>query len=171
LTDGKIGTIMAHLTNALSEEITVQILTVVNDADTRERLSGPAIRGFLQLTRIWNLRTDEILDLLGASVSRGTLNNWGKGNVSTLSADQLMRISYLLAIYEGLQRIWRRAPAEADAWMRRPRPEVPFSGSAPLEVMRQGGIPAFAAIRGYIDGITGGPPSREDYPPPPRERL
>ena len=34
-----------------------------------------------------------------------------------LSGDQLMRVSLLLGIYEGLERLWRRTPAEADAWV------------------------------------------------------
>lgn len=144
----------------------------VNDPATRERLSGPAIRGFLTLAEVWGLKTEEEVDLLGASVSRSTLHNWAREGYSpTLNADQLMRISFLMGIYEGLQRIWRRAPAEADAWLRRSRSEAPFRGLAPLEFMRTGGMMGLAATRGYVDGITGGPPSREDYRSPPREGI
>jgi hypothetical protein len=78
-----------------------------------------------------------------------------------------MRVSYLLAIYEGLQRIWRRAPELGDQWPRRRRYEPPFGGHTPVEALRRGGIPAFAAVRAYVDEMTGGPPSREDYTPPP----
>ncbi len=146
----------------------MQTIAVINDAGTRDRLSGPAIRGFLRLAEVWKLRVEEQIDLLGASVGRGTLHNWSRGKESVLSADQLMRVSYLLAIYEGLERIWRQAPHEADAWVRRPRPEVPFQGMSPLEFMRERGIMALAATRAYVDGMTGGPPSRADYPTPAR---
>jgi hypothetical protein len=150
----------------------VQTVAAVNDAETRERLSGPAIRGFVKLAEVWKLKTEEEIDLLGASVSRSTLHNWVRGShATTLNADQLMRISFLIAIYEGLQRIWRRAPVEADAWLRRQRPEAPFRGLMPLQFMREGGVMGLAATRAYVDGITGGPPSRADYPAPPREGL
>ncbi len=150
----------------------MQTIGVVNDGTTRARLSGPAVKGFLRLAHVWRLRTDEQIDLLGASVSRGTLRNWETGGTSpTLDADQLMRISYLLGIYEGLQRIWRRAPEQADAWIRRSRSEGPFGGRSPLDYMREGGILALDATRAYIDFVTGGPPSRHDYRQPPGEGL
>lgn len=138
----------------------------VNDRATRERLSPAAIRGFLRLADLWGLTTEERQELLGASVGRTTLATWARGETSTLSADQLMRVSYLLAIYEGLQRIWRRAPEIGDQWPRRRRYDAPFGGHTPVEALRRGGIPAFAAVRAYVDELTGGPPSREDYAPP-----
>jgi hypothetical protein len=134
----------------------------VNDTTARRRLSPAAIRGFLQLARVWDLTVDEQLDLLGASIGRSTLRNWAADPRAVLSTDQLMRVSYLLGIYEGLQRIWRRAPHEADAWMRRPNPDAPFRGATPLAWMRAGGIPGLAMVRAYVEGATGGPPSRSD---------
>jgi hypothetical protein len=138
----------------------------VNDREVLERLSPTAISGFLRLADLWKLTTDERQDLLGVSVGRTTLAKWARGETSTLSADQLMRISYLLAIYEGLQRIWRRAPHLGDQWPRRRRYEAPFGGHSPVETLRRGGIPAFAAVRAYVDELTGGPPSREGYTQP-----
>ncbi len=150
----------------------MQTVAAVNDATARARLSGPAVRAYLKLASLWALDTEEQIDLLGASVSRGTLRNWALGKTEAmLSADQLMRISFLLGIYEGLQRIWRRAPAEADLWLRRSRSEGPFRGLAPIAYMRQGGIPALSATRSYVDGMTAGPPSRTEYVSPPREEI
>lgn len=146
-------------------------ISALNDVETRERLSPAAIRGFLKLAEAWSLSDKEQTDLLAASVSRGTLHNWGTGRLSVLNADQLMRVSFLLAIFEGLQRIWRRAPVEADAWIRRSRTHPPFNGMSPLQFMRDRGIPGLAEARAYVDGTTGGPPSRADYRPPPREEI
>jgi hypothetical protein len=147
-------------------------MTVVNDLDTRERLSGKAFRGYVKLAELWRLQTDEQIDLLGASLSRGTLTNWATGTTRfVMSGDQLMRVSLLLGIYEGLQRIWRHASAEADAWIRRPRGDGPFGGTTPLDFMRTGGIPALVATRAYIDGISGGPPSRTNYAQQPRKAI
>lgn len=118
------------------------------------------MRAFLGLARVWKLSIPEQLELLGSSMTRQTLTKWGARSKTSLSADELMRISFLLAIYEGLQRIWRNAPEEADKWIRRPRKEAPFEGATPLDYMRRG-IPALERTRVYVDSIAGGPPSRE----------
>ncbi|HVH30118.1 MAG TPA: antitoxin Xre/MbcA/ParS toxin-binding domain-containing protein [bacterium] len=149
----------------------MKTIGAINDTGTRRRLTGSAIRGFLRLADVWGLTRSEQVDLLGASVSRQTLASWTGGlpHGLTLSTDQIMRISYLLGIYEALQRIWRRAPDELVKWIRRPRPEPPFSGVSPLDFMRAQAIPGLRDTRAYLDGVTGGPPSREDYISPPRE--
>ncbi len=140
------------------------------DAETRERLSPPAIRAFVQLAALWKLSETEQLALLGESVGRSTLYEWRRGTVrAALNQDQIMRTSFLLGIYEGLQRIWRRTPQIADAWVRRPLASKPFQGREPLAYMIAGGIPAMADTRAYLDGANFGPPSREWYPPPSRE--
>jgi len=150
----------------------VPTYTVVNDLATRERLTGAAIRGFLRIAVLWGLSRQERVALLGAGRSRTTLQNWERRAAgAVLSADELMRVSLLVAIYEGLQRVWRRAPATADAWVRRPRHEWPFHGHSPLAFMLDGGIPALIETRQYVDGITEGPPSRADDSEPPGEAV
>ena len=140
------------------------------DAETRQRLSSAAIRAFVQLAALWKLTDAEQLALLGESVGRTTLYEWRKGTVrAALNQDQIMRASYLLGIYEGLQRIWRQTPDIADAWVRRRIEDGPFRGHEPLRYMISGGIPAIAETRAYIDAANFGPPSREWYPPPTRE--
>jgi hypothetical protein len=147
-----------------------ETLDTVNDADTRARLTKPAVRAFFRLTGTWRLTEAQQLALLGESISRSTLNTWETaGPRGVLSVDQLARISYLLGIYEGLQRFFRRAPREGDRWVRRPRAESPFLGASPLDFMIRGGIPAMDAVRRYVDAAAGGPPSRSWYPAPSRE--
>src|ERR1041385_548714 len=166
----RIDKCLPILVKALSPGARTTTIAAVNDVDLRRRLSPTAVKGFLHLAKTWGLTRDEQVDLLGGSVTRQTLGNWaGSWPGGALDADQLMRISFLLAIYEGLERIWRNAPHVADAWIRRARPEVPFRGQSPIAYMRAGGIPALALTRAYIDNATGGPPSRADCPAPPRE--
>lgn len=137
------------------------IIAVVNDATERARLTPPAVRGFTRLAAYWALTMCEQVDLLGGSVSRSTLRRWATGaRPRRLDADQLTRVSCLLAIHEGVERIWRAAPTEPGAWIRRHRPESPFHGLSPLERMRRGGIPAMLAVRAWVDHATGGPPGR-----------
>jgi len=145
------------------------LTATANDAETRSKLSRPAIRAFFRLADEWQMSVEEQLELLGASIGRSTLFDWKKGSHGVLNTDQITRVSYLLGCYEALQRIWRRAPDEATAWMRRENAGHPFLGEAPLAYMRKGGIPAMASTRALLDTETGGPPSREWYPAPSRE--
>lgn len=139
----------------------VQTKSSVSDPETRERYTGPAVRGFLGLVGDWSLTEAQQLVLLGASISRPTLQVWkSEGPRTTLNIDQLRRISLLLGIYEGLQRFFRRAPHEAERWLRRPRGERPFDGRAPLDVMLERGMSGLEEVRQYIDSAAGGPPSR-----------
>jgi Antitoxin Xre-like helix-turn-helix domain/Antitoxin Xre/MbcA/ParS C-terminal toxin-binding domain len=140
-----------------------------NNAETRQKFSGTAVRVFFRLAEAWKLSTEEQMELLG-SIGRSTLFDWKRSPKSVvLSTDQFARVSYLLGCYEALQRIWRRTPDEAGSWLRRPKAEHPFLGHAPLDFMVSGGIPALAAVRAYLDSTVGGPPSREWYVEPSRE--
>jgi hypothetical protein len=138
------------------------LLSFAPDLDTRRRLAGPAARGFRRLARAWKLTVDEQLQLIGHSVKRTRFLSWDKNPPGELDVDQLMRASYLLGIYEGLERWLRESPAEADAWVRRANSDAPFLGETPLGFMLRGGIPAIAMTRAYIDAVSGGPPSREE---------
>lgn len=139
------------------------------DAETRERLAGPAIRAFFRITDLWGLTDAERLVLLGESVGRSTLQGWKKNPPRTLSVDQIERCSYVVAIYEGLMRVFRRAPELATYWLKTPRAEPPFHGKSALHVILGGRSEHLAIVRRFIDHANGGPPSREDSPAPPRE--
>lgn len=72
--------------------------------------------------------------------------------------EQLLRASLILGIYRGIEQLFRRAPAEADAWPTRSNSDVPFDGDSPVAFMRNGGLPALAATRAYVETwIAGGP--------------
>lgn len=124
------------------------------------RLAAPALRAFFALAERWELSTEEQLALLG-SPGRTTLFAWRRAAPRALAPDALARISYLLASYEALERLFRRAPAEADRWMRRPNSAHPFHGAMPLAFASAGGIPALIQLRAYLDDATGGPPTRD----------
>lgn len=136
-------------------------IATASDAETRERYTAPAVRGFLGVVGDWSLSEAQQLVLLGASISRPTLQVWkSEGPKTTLNIDQMTRISLLLGIYEGLQRFFRRAPQEAHRWLRRPRVERPFDGRAPLDLMLERGIRGLEDVRQYLDSAAGGPPGR-----------
>ena len=140
----------------------IDTLPSLNDPDTRERYTNAAVKAIVRIARQWGLTEAQQLALLGESISRPKLSEWKREERSKrpLSRDQMERVSYLLGIYEGLERVFRNAPHEVERWMRRPRQEPPFDGVSPLDVMLARGIEGLAAVRRYVDGATGGPPSR-----------
>lgn len=137
--------------------------------EVRAQHSGPALRGFFALADRWALSVDVQLALLGWP-GRSTFFRWrqaatGGEPVPTLGADTLMRVSYLLGIYQGLARWLGATPAEADAWIARPNTDAPFFGRRPLDLLTEGDMAAFAQVRGYLDALAGGPlPSAADLP-------
>lgn len=141
----------------------------VMDADTRERLAGPAVRAFFRITEAWGLTDQQRVVLLGDSAQRSTLATWKVSAPRMLSVDQMERCSYIVAIYEALGRLFRRDPPLGLQWLQLPRPESPFLGRSPIAVMLEGRVRNLAEVRAYLDDATGGPPSREDYPTPTRE--
>ena len=146
-----------------------QRMASAHDAETRAQMAGPGVRAFFRITDAWQLTDPQRLALLGHSIVRSTLLTWKEQPPRTLSVDQIQRLSYVLGIYEGLERVFRRAPDMALRWLQSARAEHPFNGKSALEYILDGGLLELAAVRQYVDHVNGGPPSREDYPAPARE--
>lgn len=138
------------------------------DPALRAQLTPAVTRAFGQLAAFWGLSEQEQLALLGDSVSRSLLYQWRQSAAprKSLNTDQMLRMSFLLGVYEGLMRLYRQAPEQAAAWLRRPRPEPPFHGQSPLEVMVGRQLFGLAAVRFYVDGLTGGPAGADEPPRP-----
>ncbi len=145
------------------------MISSAQDAETRERLTGPAVRAFFRITGSWGLTDQHRLALLGESVVRSTLHAWKDQAPRMLNVDQIERCSYVVAIYEGLTRVFRRNPELVLRWLQLPRAEHPFYGKSALAYMLEGRLGNLAEVRAFVDQVNGGPPSREDYPAPPRE--
>lgn len=144
-------------------------MSSAQDAATRERLAGPAIRAFFRITERWGLTDQQRLALLGESVVRSTLQTWKDQAPRTLNVDQIERCSYIVAIYEGLTRVFRRNPELGLRWLELPRAEHPFYGRSAMAYMLDGRLANLADVRMVVDQANGGPPSREEYATPPRE--
>lgn len=146
-----------------------QTIASANDAGTRARLAGPGVRAFFRITDAWGLTDQQRLALLGQSVVRSTLLAWKEQPPRTLSVDQIERLSYVVGIHEGLERVFRHAPEMGRRWLGLARAEHPFHGKSALSYMLEGSMLQLAAVRQYIDSVSGGPPSRQDYAAPARE--
>lgn len=120
----------------------------------RKELSGPAMRSFLGIAKLWRLNTQEQTVLLGVT-SRSTYFKWKKDASLTLPKDTLERISYILGIYKAL-RILLPDDGAADSWIRKPNDAPLFGGQSALERMLSGNVSDLYAVRQYLDAQRGG---------------
>lgn len=119
----------------------------------RKRLTTVALKAFRKLTEHWALSNPEAAALLGVSVStweRIKRDAWD----STLSQDQLTRVSALTGIYKGLHLLF--ADDMAERWLRLENRGPLFNRSSPIDAMIAGGIPSMIEVRRYIDAVRGG---------------
>ncbi len=119
----------------------------------RERLSAPALKAFFNILTRWKVRDEDARALLGG-VSNGPYYEMKKQPARTLSADTLLRISYLVGIFKALHIL--HAEPLADEWVRLPNANRIFGGQTPLDYMVRGGLPALQMVRRLLDARRGG---------------
>jgi hypothetical protein len=125
----------------------------LSDAAERQRLSGPALRSFLEMMRRWHIRDEDARVLLGGMAS-STFYALKKRQDGVLDEDRLRRISYLLGIFKGLHIVF--GGDLADRWLTMPNGNAMFGGSTPLSYMLRGGQPAFHNVRRLLDAYSVG---------------
>lgn len=117
----------------------------------RRRLTGPALRAFRNLSRIWTLTESEQLKLLGIS-SRATLRRWRRGQVTALRRDTFERLSLLYGIFKALNELFSDSDL-ADGWIRRANKAPLFEGRSALDFMLSGRVDDLRAVRQYLDAV------------------
>lgn len=125
----------------------------LSDRNERERLSGDAIRAFLNIMDRWEIRDADAKRLLG-DISNGAFYAMKKDNDRRLDEDRLRRISYLVGIFKALNILY--SEGLADRWMQLPNRNRIFGGDTPLAYMIRGGLPAFQTVRRLLDARRGG---------------
>ena len=120
----------------------------------RRVLSGPALRAFFRIAKLWDLSADEQMTLLGLA-ARSTFYKWKKDTDVALPKDTLERISYLLGIYKALQILLPDEKA-SDGWVKRPNSAQPFAGRSALDRMMSGHVADLYVVRQYLDAQKGG---------------
>jgi hypothetical protein len=84
--------------------------------------------------------------------SQGTFYNWKRGDVASIPADTLERISYIMGIYKALGILFPNR-RQADEWVS--KPNTAFNGESALDYMTKGSMAQLIDMRRYLDAQRG----------------
>ncbi len=145
---------MASLLSYPTTRYTPPALIDFNSIEERERLSGPALIGFFNMMKAWNVRDEDARILLGG-VTNGPYYDMKKHpQRKVLEVDRMYRVSYLLGIFKALNIL--HGEKLADRWVQLPNSNAMLAGKTPLQYMIEGGLPAMQNVRRLLDGRRGG---------------
>jgi Protein of unknown function (DUF2384) len=119
----------------------------------QKRLSPAAVKAFLKLRELWELRDEDARQLLGG-ISNGAFYELKKNVRARLDQDRLTRISILTGIFKALNILYSKKLA--DRWMQLPNENPTFAGDTPLSYIIRGGLPAMLRVRQLLDSRRGG---------------
>jgi hypothetical protein len=126
----------------------------LTNAAERDRLSGNAIKTFVNIARRWRLNEGQSRGLLGG-IASSTFHAWKtKPGATHLSQDVLTRISLVIGIYKALN-IYFGEPW-ADGWVALGNRGPLFGGQAPIDFMLHNGLPGMLEVRRMLDSWRGG---------------
>jgi hypothetical protein len=125
----------------------------LSNKDVVRRLSPTAVKGFLKIAVLWELRDEDARQLLGG-MSNGAYYELKKTGSRTLDQDRLTRISLLTGILKALNILYRKKLA--DRWVQLPNANPMFAGETALAYMIKGGMPAMMRVRQLLDARRGG---------------
>jgi hypothetical protein len=125
----------------------------LSSKDVQKRLGSAAVRGFLKISELWELRDEDARQLLGG-MSNGAFYEMKRKARGGVDQDRLTRISILTGIFKALNILYGRKLA--DRWVQLPNENPMFGGETPLTYMIKGGQPAMLRVRQLLDSRRGG---------------
>jgi hypothetical protein len=125
----------------------------LSSKDVQKRLGPAAVRAFLKIQELWELRDEDARQLLGG-MSNGAFYELKRKARGTLDQDRLTRISILTGIFKALNILYGKKLA--DRWVQLPNENPMFAGETPLSYLIRGGQPAMLRVRQLLDSRRGG---------------
>jgi hypothetical protein len=125
----------------------------LSNRNIAKRLSPSAVKAFLKIAALWELRDEDARQLLGG-MSNGAYYELKKRGSKILDQDRLTRISLLTGIFKALNILYSKRLA--DRWVQLPNTNPMFEGDTPLTYMIKGGVPAMLRVRQLLDARRGG---------------
>lgn len=121
---------------------------------TGEEIAGPGLRTFFRICEKWQLAPRHQHLILG-SPDMEALESWRGGQYDNVPGDVIIRISYVLGIYEALHAIFHDS-RNADGWVTSPNDAPLFAGRRAIDVMIDEGVGGLASVRKYLDAQAAG---------------
>jgi hypothetical protein len=125
----------------------------LSSKDVVKRLGPPALKAFLKIGELWELRDEDARQLLGG-MSNGAFYELKRKARGTLDQDRLTRLSILIGVFKALNILYSKKLA--DRWVQLPNDNPMFAGTSPLIYMIKGGLPAMMRVRQLLDSRRGG---------------
>jgi hypothetical protein len=125
----------------------------LSSKEVLKRLSPAAVKAFLKIAELWELRDEDARKLLGG-MSNGAFYELKRSGGRLLDQDRLTRISLLTGVFKALNILYDKRLA--DGWVRLPNSNPMFGGESPLKYMIKGGLPAMLRVRQLLDARRGG---------------
>jgi antitoxin Xre/MbcA/ParS-like protein len=125
----------------------------LSNKDVLKRLSPSAVKAFLKICELWELRDEDARHVLGG-MSNGAFYEFKRKGRGTLDQDRLTRISVLTGIFKALNILYSKKLA--DRWVQLQNENPMFEGETPLAYMVKGGQPAMLRVRQLLDSRRGG---------------
>jgi hypothetical protein len=125
----------------------------LSNKEVIRRLSPSAIKAFLKIVALWEVRDENARQLLGG-MSNGAFYELKKAGTRLLDQDRLTRISLITGIFKALNILYGKKLA--DRWPQLPNTNPIFGGETPLAYMIKGGMPAMLRVRQLLDSRRGG---------------
>lgn len=121
--------------------------------DTLKELTPAAVKAFLKMQELWDVRDQDARILLGG-MSNGSFYEWKRKAPAVLDQDRITRISLLTGIFKALNILYGKKLA--DHWVQLPNQNAMFEGGTPLSYMMRGGLPAILRVRQLLDSRRSG---------------
>jgi hypothetical protein len=125
----------------------------LSDREVQRRLGPAAVKAFLKICELWELRDEDARQLLGG-VSNGAFYDLKRKARGTFDQDRLTRISILTGIFKALNILYSKKLA--DRWAQLANANPMFAGESPVAYMIKGGQPAMMRVRQLLDSRRGG---------------
>ncbi len=125
----------------------------LSNRDVAKRLTPAAVRAFLKIVSVWELRGEDARHLLGG-ISKDAYYGLKKGGSRILGQDRMTRISLFTGVFRALNMLYRKE--FADRWIQLSNTNPMFSGETPLAYMIRGGVPAILRVKQLLDARRGG---------------
>lgn len=124
----------------------------------RARVSGPGLRTFTNLAKLWQLTESQQACAIGAP-SVDVHREWIAAAISyrdlVLKVDVLLHISAILGIYASLRTLYG-PDIEVLGWLRHDNLDMPFNGRPPLELILGGDFEVQMQVRSDLAAICAG---------------